>query len=125
MPGFFESNGYSAEQRRILFLGACIPLRLYITYLIYIHSDKKNVLAAVSAITFIRAYIHMYNHMRNGANDVWWNRKVHSYIMFVASVCAFLLYIDKINDARILLYILLADVLYGLFTYFRSQQGTL
>lgn len=124
MPGFFESNGYTRKQKTALFFGGCIPVRLYITYLIYIHSDKKNVLAAVSAITFIMSCVYMHKHVQNG-NDVWWNRKVHSYIMFAASVCALLLHMDKINDARVLLYILLADVLYGLFTYFRSQQGTL
>ena len=115
MTGFFEQNGYTTEQRRVLFFGVCIPIRLLLAYVIYAHSDKKSVLVLTMCISLLMGFTYISKH--NSGDVVWWNRKIHAYIVFVIGLCALLLYSDVIHDKQILLALLVSDVLFGVYTH--------
>ena len=110
--GKLESLGYSVNQRHLLFLLVCIPLRLSFPAVAFKfrESTKVNFLLMVAGI------ISILVNFRNLRGNPWWNRKnnLMSSALLVLAVIASM-YKEEYNKAPAI--ILLIDVLFGVGSY--------
>lgn len=118
--GYFKRNGYTESQRKRLFYGICVPLRLFLTVLIlYLYTEVTNIqvhqtisslLIIVSVYTIINA-ITCWNDQ-----SVWWHRKFELLVsLCMIILCSF--YLSDPAQYDIAQYIaipLFIDIAYGL-----------
>lgn len=93
---------FTDKERKLYFLGGCIPVRLAIAYLVY-HVDsakKKKPVVSKSVVLWLLLLISMsllFAHVRRGmstdqtqkgffGSEVYWNNAVHSLMYAVAAM---------------------------------------
>ena len=112
---------FSKYKSLLLFLFACIPLRIFIAYLAKTGSLRTLQLIAVFAIAVSIGFIYVYvtGSRQTGlevfGGKIWWNdfRPVHA---FLYAYFAFMVFITKQYDTAWLA--LATDVVVGLFASF-------
>lgn len=77
--GFFNRNGFSLTERRDLFYGGCVTIRLAIVLLVYFFmvSDMKKARIVIPSLILIfsaLSVVHALSCLRAG-DKVWWSRK--------------------------------------------------
>ena len=114
------------QKRFLLFLGGCIPLRLFIVFIAWVISIKYlpllGYIALLPAIGFF--YLFLSGKRQTGLETqgapIWWSkfRPIHGSLYLLFAIYA----IKRVRSAYLFL---LADVLIGLmlFVWFHSKNG--
>jgi uncharacterized membrane protein YgdD (TMEM256/DUF423 family) len=90
LGGFFEQHGATPGQRRALFYGVCIWVRLLIAVAAY-YALKWWPVPAASVILALAVAVVAVNATaaaRHDHNDVWWSRGAHAVIAAMVAVMA-------------------------------------
>lgn len=113
--GSFKSNGYTLNQRRGIFYGVCVPVRLLLAYLAWYLATTRNGIYAkkLGLVVFVLSAIAVYT-IYNCLDDetVWFSRRFHLTTSLILLVVSGLVVTDNI-DATFISYVLLVDVLVG------------
>lgn len=108
----------------LLFLLGCIPLRIFLAYLVYTlsrnkdYNFKKYLATILLAISIGFFYIYTFNKRKTGietfGEKIWWNslRPVHGMLYFLTSMSLF----SGCGEKYAWIF-LLADVTIGLFSF--------
>lgn len=109
MPGVVEKSGASPGWRKALFYGVCVPLRLFLAWIVYtnLSPSLQVILLIVSAIS---VYINLLG--MNSSNDIWWTQELH----LLTSLSTFLILVAR--RPEFVPYVMVFDVLYGVVTSF-------
>jgi hypothetical protein len=96
--GVNERQGKTKAQRRILFYGGCLWMRILLAFLVLFisfHGPRVTglILAVCGAIVAIGNIVPI---ARFGIDAVWWNRGVHAGFGFLISLTGALLYTGMI-----------------------------
>ena len=108
--GFFERSGFSLSQRKLLFTGVCIWVRLFLAYMITQYAHLKKVQYGILFFSMVSLYVNI----KSLRHDVWWSRKVHASIAFAMCVYSILCIMDKSMNPKYLGYIFAFDVFMGI-----------
>jgi hypothetical protein len=109
--------------RKILYFGVCIPIRLIIPYIIYRYLNEKNFknmsyLTGTIAIGFL--YLYFSNRRLNageGGGKTWWHklRLIHGLLYLTTTI--YLIQKEKIAYLPLLL-----DILVGFWGYYYLRK---
>lgn len=113
MPGLVESIGASVWQRKVLFFGMCIPLRLGIAYAAWKAHTRKGFVCLAATFSVIAIFI---NAAKASDSSVWWSRRAHG-----AHALAVLVLASMLNKPAYVPHVLLSDALFGLLSAFIQQ----
>lgn len=108
--------------RAILFLGICIPLRLFMAWLPQVIPNHLNILGLlVGAMAFGTLYLAITNSRMNageGGGKTWWApfRYIHGGLLAAAAIMLFK------NDSNASLPLAL-DVIVGIASFFTKRLG--
>lgn len=110
--GKLESLGYSVNQRHLLFLLVCIPLRLSFPAVAFKFRESTK----INSLLVVAGILSVFINMINIRGKPWWSRKNHlmSSALLVLAVIASM-YKEEYNKAPAI--ILLSDVLFGVGSY--------
>lgn len=109
--GILESKGFGSNQRFLLFMLVCIPLRLSFSFVSY----KLRESPLFGLLLLILGLVSVGLNLQKMRGNPWWSRKVHlaSSVLLVLTVL-----VSKLKPSVLLNQlpstILLLDVLYGL-----------
>ena len=109
--GVLEAKGFGPNQRFLLFMLVCIPLRLSFSLLSYLLRDSSS----FGVLLLVLGLVSINVNLGSMGGDPWWSRKVHlgSSVLLVSMVL-----VSKLNPSPLLnqlpSLVLLLDVLYGL-----------
>lgn len=76
MSGLIEKSGATSGQRKVLFYGVCIPLRLLVALIVYWKSTNPAVQGLVLTAFAVSVYINLLS--LNSSDRVWWSREFHT-----------------------------------------------
>ena len=111
--GGVKDLGVSLENRKRLFYGICIWVRLGLVYLAYLLREKKWFPYTILGICLLSLYWIPFDKDA----CVWWSRKLHHIMVYVLLAAA--LYQVVMEDTRPLLSILLfTDLMLGVTSSF-------
>lgn len=112
--GITEKQGKTKAQRRILFYGGCIWMRLLLAVLVlFLSFHVPRVTGLILAVCgFVVAIGNIIPIVRFGIDAVWWNRGVHVGFGILIGITGALLYVNRI-PWFIPGLIVLINVLYG------------
>ena len=113
MPGIIESSGATTGQRKMLFYGVCVPLRLLLALFVFWKSSSPAVQLILLTVSAISSYINILGI--NSSNQVWWSQKFH----LVTSISALLLLVRGRPD--LVPIVMVFDALYGVASSFASD----
>lgn len=105
MPGVIENSGASTCQRKKLFYGVCVPLRLFAAYFVYRTYSSPLVQGIVLMLAFLSAYMNLLG--LNTSNDIWWSQKFHLLSSLKIVVCLLG------GRPGFVPYLMLVDVIFG------------
>lgn len=118
MPGgIVENLGASPSQRKKLFYGVCIPLRLLLAYIVYLNPTSYPMRLMVTIFSASSMYSNILG--LNSTNSVWWDRKFH---FTMSSLSLILSMTDRIEYVPSIMVI---DILYGVIHSFASDPWDL
>jgi len=111
--GGIKDLGVSLKNRKLLFYGICIWVRLGLSFLAYKYTTKKwfPYLVAIICLLSIK-FVHFEKD-----NCVWWSRKMH-FIILILVLCTSIFQIITKNDKPIIAFLILIDLLLGLSSSF-------
>lgn len=115
MPGLIESTGVSVLQRKMLFLGICVPLRLGIAYTASTAHARQWFAYVAAAFSVVAIYI---NAVKAADVSVWWSRRAHA-----AHALAVLVLVALLNTRKYVPYVLFSDVLFGVLSSLMWQTS--
>lgn len=113
MPGLVESIGASVWQRKVLFWGICVPLRLGIAYAAWRARGRQWFVFLAVTLSVIAVLI---NATKASDTSVWWSRRAHG-----AHALAVLVLAAVLRMPGYVPHVLLSDVLFGLLSSFTRQ----
>lgn len=121
MPGFVESSGATPSQRKSLFYGVCLPLRILLAYTVYLLSDSPLIRGFVGVSSALSFYTILLSLELGSAPSgiVWWSREIH----LVTSALTFFLVVGGRVD--LVPVVMVVDILYGLVTSFARDPWAL
>lgn len=110
MPGIIENSGATSGERKMLFYGVCVPLRLLLALFVFWKSSSPIVQGILLTASAMSMYMNLLG--MNSSNEIWWSQEVH----LLTSSSTFLLLIGR--RPEFVPYVMVLDVLYGLLTSF-------
>lgn len=110
MPGVVEKSGASPGLRKALFYGVCVPLRLFLAWIVYANLSSPSLQVILLIVSAISVYINLLG--LNSSNDIWWTQEVH----LLTSLSTFLFLVAR--RPEFVPYVMVFDVLYGVLTSF-------
>ena len=115
--GATEKQGKTLAQRKYLFYGGCLWMRLVLAlFVLFMSFHAPHVMGLVVAVcTLIVAITNLAIVGKFGINAVWWNRGVHAGFCLLLTIIGVLVYYNKLPWFLPGLFLLL-NVLYG-YTY--------
>ena len=119
MSGLFEQSGFTKNQRKYLFYLICVFFRMFLAGIVYNFSKNRKIQYAV----LIAGIIGIYTNYSKLNENVWWNRKFHLIISILLTITSYMIITKKINDLKYPSYILYADVLFGLFHSYITNEN--
>lgn len=95
--GYFKRNGYSLYQRKRLFYGICIWVRVIIGLIIYtlMLMDNKELSLSVASFVMIFSFASMIQALSclYAGDKVWWSRKLEVLVaLILISLSAFIIH---------------------------------
>lgn len=95
--GYFKRNGYSLYQRKRLFYGICIWVRVIIGLIIYalMLVDNKELSLSVASFVMIFSIASMIHGLSclYAGDKVWWSRKLEVLVaLILISLSAFIIH---------------------------------
>ena len=115
MPGVIENMGASVLQRKMLFLGICVPLRLGIAYAASTTHTRQWFAYVAAAFSAVAIYI---NASKAADASVWWSRRTHA-----AHALGVLVLVALPDTRKYVPYVLFSDVLFGVLSSFMWQPS--
>ena len=103
--GVVQSSGALPIQRMKLFYGVCVPLRLFLAYIVYKNIKYTPIQVLVALLSAFAVYSNLLG--LNSSNKVWWNRQIHA----IVAVAILLSTVAKKTDY--VPYIMVFDVVLG------------
>ena len=102
--GYFKRNGYNVYQRKQLFYGLCIWIRVFIGLIIYtlMLMDNKELSLSVPSIIMIFSFASMIQALSciYAGDKVWWFRKIQVLVALVLfSLSAFIIHEGSVGAA--------------------------
>ncbi|CAM9256855.1 unnamed protein product [Sphacelaria rigidula] len=116
MPGVVESAGATPSQRKKLFYGVCVPLRLLLAYLVYRTYSFLWVQGIVLSVSLLSVYLNILG--LNSSNEIWWSQKFH---LVLSSKIVFCLVAGR---SEFVPYLMLLDVFFGVMTSLARDPWT-
>lgn len=116
MPGVIESSGATPSQRKKLFYGVCVPLRLLLAYLVYRTYSSPWVQGTVLSVALLSVYLNLLG--LNTSNDIWWSQKFHLMMSLKIVFCL------VGGRPEFVPYLMLLDVLFGATTSLAKDPWT-
>lgn len=124
--GFFKRNGYTPTERKRLFYGICVPVRIVIGILVMYLLQPNNICDAgkdaIVSILIIVSGITIINTLSClvAPDGVWWNRKFEMLISIIIIIMSGIYLSEPRGSSRgdeIIKYLCLPifiDIIYGL-----------
>jgi hypothetical protein len=111
--GGVKDQGVSLQNRKRLFYGICIWVRLGLVYLAYVLRKKKWFPYSIIVICLLSLYFIKFDK----DTCVWWSRKMHQIMVYIILVAA--LYQVITEDVRPIISILIfIDLILGIISSF-------
>lgn len=114
------------QKRTYSFFLCCVPLRLALTYILFLYLNDIAWLFAtffiLNSLNFFRKWMIQTPQSRGGFKGlVWWRRDVHAFlflVVFVFIVVGEVLDVDVVN---VVVAILVGDVVFGVLHWFAKK----
>lgn len=116
MPGIIEGSGATPDQRKKLFYGVCVPLRLILAFLVHRKYSSPIVQGIVLAFSTMSIYTNLLG--LNSSNDIWWSQKFHLFVSIKIVACLL------IGRPEYVSLMMVSDVLYGVLVSFAKDPWT-
>lgn len=92
---FIESLGFNVSDRTMIYSFICIPLRLFINYILI------NKISFVGYLIFLFISVLMFKAYLDAKDNVWWSRLYHSLSWFLISILTYFNFIKLANIVSI------------------------
>lgn len=119
--GAVMSMGYSPEKRKLFFYTACILVRFLMAFGVYTFYRRKELSYLIPLFAIYSIYINLkqiFNDKKKG-KCVWWSRPFHilngSAVLLLS---VFKISLFNLHPNRLVSFLLLIDVLFGVGTSF-------
>lgn len=116
MPGIIEGSGATPDQRKKLFYGVCVPLRLLLAFIVYRKYSSVTIQGIVLAFSAMSIYTNLLG--LNSSNDIWWSQKFHLFVSIKIVLCLIT------GRPEYVPYLMVVDVLYGVLISFAKDPWT-
>ena len=112
--GYFKSNGYTPVERKRLFYGVCIWVRILLAIFVwYAFTHFKKVAYILPPLIILGSVGTIYTFFKCKDTKVWWSRRIHSIFASILIVMSILTLLGKL-DGKWMGVVLLGDVLFGI-----------
>ena len=117
--GQIAQRGVSLPNRRALFYGVCIWVRLALAIGVGFAAHRWPVVvpSIVLAVALGGIVVNVVQAVRQGVDAVWWSRPSHAVISFAIAVAAVLVLTKHIPPATLGIFVAL-DVIFGIISSF-------
>ena len=116
MPGIIEGSGATPDQRKKLFYGVCVPLRLLLAFIVHRKYSSPAAQGIVLAFSTMSIYTNLLGLV--SSNEIWWSKRFHLFTSIKIVLCLIA------GRPEYVAYLMMGDVLYGVLTSFAKDPWT-